>query len=49
MRRADKIVVLDSGRVVESGSHRELLALGGLYSDLYRTQFSEDAAELPVP
>jgi ATP-binding cassette subfamily B protein len=49
VRRADKIVVLDSGRVVESGTHRELLALGGLYSDLYRTQFSEDAAELPVP
>jgi ATP-binding cassette, subfamily B, bacterial len=49
VRRADKIVVLDSGRIVETGTHAELLALGGLYSDLYRTQFAEDSAELPVP
>ncbi|HSS67498.1 MAG TPA: ABC transporter ATP-binding protein [Nocardioidaceae bacterium] len=49
VRRADNIVVLDSGRVVETGTHTELLARGGLYSDLYRTQFSEDAAEVPVP
>jgi ATP-binding cassette, subfamily B, bacterial len=41
VRRADKIVVLDEGRVVETGNHAELLALGGLYSDLYRTQFAE--------
>ena len=36
---ADLILVLDDGRVVERGTHRELLALGGLYSELYREQF----------
>lgn len=38
---ADKIVVLDKGEVAEQGSHGELLARAGLYSRLYRTQFSE--------
>ncbi|MGD8793029.1 MAG: ABC transporter ATP-binding protein [Anaerolineae bacterium] len=36
---ADKILVLDEGRLVESGTHPELLARGGLYADLYETQF----------
>jgi ATP-binding cassette subfamily B protein len=48
VRTADKIVVLDAGRVVETGTHAELLARGGLYSDLYRTQFAEDPADIPV-
>jgi ATP-binding cassette subfamily B protein len=48
VRRADKIVVIDEGRVVETGTHAELIALGGLYSDLYRTQFAEGPAEVPV-
>jgi ATP-binding cassette subfamily B protein len=41
IRNADQILVVDEGRVVESGTHAELLALGGRYADLYRTQFSD--------
>jgi ATP-binding cassette subfamily B protein len=40
VRRADRIYVLDRGRVVESGPHDELLAAGGLYADLYTLQAS---------
>jgi ATP-binding cassette subfamily B protein len=40
---ADTVIVLDAGRVVESGSHADLLAKGGLYAELYRTQFSKEA------
>jgi ATP-binding cassette subfamily B protein len=36
---ADLILVLDGGRIVERGSHAELIALGGLYAGLYETQF----------
>ncbi|MDQ1287185.1 MAG: ATP-binding cassette, subfamily bacterial [Actinomycetota bacterium] len=39
VRSADVIAVVDGGRIVESGRHEELLASGGLYADLYRTQF----------
>jgi ATP-binding cassette subfamily B protein len=35
---ADRIVVVDAGRIVESGSHSELLARGGVYAELYRAQ-----------
>jgi subfamily B ATP-binding cassette protein MsbA len=38
---ADRIIVLDRGRIVEIGSHRELLALGGLYATLHGMQFAE--------
>ena len=42
VRNADRILVLEAGHIVQSGTHAELLAEGGLYSDLYRTQFLED-------
>jgi ATP-binding cassette subfamily B protein len=37
---ADTVIVLEAGRVVESGTHADLLAKGGLYAELYRTQFT---------
>jgi ATP-binding cassette subfamily B protein len=40
VRNADEIVVLAEGRLVERGSHAQLLAAGGLYAELYRTQFA---------
>jgi subfamily B ATP-binding cassette protein MsbA len=40
VRRADKIFVIDGGRVVEQGTHEELLTRGGLYARLYELQFS---------
>jgi ATP-binding cassette subfamily B multidrug efflux pump len=43
IRNADLILVVDSGRVVERGTHASLLASGGLYADLYRRQFREPA------
>jgi len=48
IREADRILVVEDGRVVESGRHEELLARGGLYADLYRTQFQrQDPLALP--
>ncbi|MGI8759746.1 MAG: ABC transporter ATP-binding protein [Jatrophihabitantaceae bacterium] len=44
---ADKVIVLDAGQIVESGTHAELLAAGGLYAELYRTQFERQAAGVP--
>jgi ATP-binding cassette subfamily B protein len=45
---ADKILVIDHGRLVEEGSHRELLERGGLYSELFETQFRwADRVEAP--
>jgi len=41
IREADKIIVLHKGKVVEEGTHAELLSLGGLYAALHRLQFAE--------
>jgi ABC-type multidrug transport system fused ATPase/permease subunit len=47
---ADQILVIDGGRLVERGSHLELLARGGLYAELYERQFQaqEPASVQPV-
>ncbi|QRY46019.1 ABC transporter ATP-binding protein [Mycolicibacterium boenickei] len=42
VRAADLILVVEDGRIVERGTHRELLARGGRYAELYDTQFSEE-------
>jgi ATP-binding cassette subfamily B protein len=43
IREADQILVVDGGRIIEHGTHAELLAAGGLYADLYHTQFAGQA------
>jgi ATP-binding cassette, subfamily B, bacterial len=47
VRDADLILVLDQGRVVERGKHADLVAAGGLYAELYRTQFA--VSDSPAP
>jgi ATP-binding cassette subfamily B protein len=46
VREADQILVIDAGQVRERGRHEDLLAAGGLYAELYHTQF---ARQQPAP
>lgn len=43
VRAADQILVVEAGRIVERGTHEELLAAGRRYAELYRTQFAGPA------
>jgi ATP-binding cassette subfamily B protein len=47
IREANLIVVVDGGRIVERGTHEQLLATSGLYAELYRTQFERQATTEP--
>jgi ATP-binding cassette, subfamily B, bacterial len=49
VREADQILVVDAGRIVERGHHDELIAAGGVYAELYRTQFSHPEPALRSP
>jgi len=49
VRNADAILVVEAGRVVERGTHADLLAAGGLYTELYRTQFADRPSDDAVP
>jgi ATP-binding cassette subfamily B protein len=49
VREADQILVVDRGRVVERGRHPDLLAAGGLYAELYRTQFEHQERSDSAP
>jgi ABC-type multidrug transport system fused ATPase/permease subunit len=49
VRDADEIVVLDEGKVVQRGSHEELLRAGGLYRRLYDLQFRDEEPVVSTP
>jgi ATP-binding cassette subfamily B protein len=45
IRNADRIIVIDDGRIAEQGSHEELLALGGIYSRLYYMTYQQHGVD----
>ncbi len=49
VRQADQLLVIEAGRVVERGTHQELLERNGLYAELYRTQFADQDDTAPAP
>jgi ATP-binding cassette subfamily B protein len=49
VRQADQILVVDDGRILQRGTHAALLEEGGLYADLYRTQFVDDLHPVVAP
>ena len=49
IRQADAILVIEDGRVVERGTHAQLLAAGGRYAELYQTQFADPTEPEPAP
>jgi len=46
IRRADVIVVMEAGRIIETGTHAQLLAHGGQYRRLYELQFADEEEEM---
>ncbi|HEX2134121.1 MAG TPA: ABC transporter ATP-binding protein [Actinophytocola sp.] len=48
IRAADQILVVEDGRIAERGTHASLLAAGGRYEELYRTQFAQEATPAPA-
>jgi ABC-type transport system involved in Fe-S cluster assembly fused permease/ATPase subunit len=46
---ADRIIVLERGRIAETGDHESLLARGGIYASLWAVQTGQEAAALPAP
>ncbi len=46
VRAADLILVVEDGRIVERGTHAELLAADGRYGELYRTQFADSGPKM---
>jgi ATP-binding cassette subfamily B protein len=48
-KKADRIVVVDEGRIVETGAHDELVSAGGLYSEMYSTWVSESLRPDEMP
>ena len=49
IRDADMILMMENGRIVERGTHEELIALRGAYADLYNSQFTGPDVELEPP